>query len=345
MKILTIGDLHFKESLGYAEFVSDRRVAEREAVYDALVKAAEDVDMVVMMGDQLNGRSNHADTLKRFVGFLERFGDKPLRLLVGNHCRWSSGASAMDFLKEIKGKNWRIISQVETETIEGNKLVFLPYFTGPEVMDEEHKDWASASKKLVDSLPNGSMLFAHHAISGTFSDGIPTESFEEVLLPMDVLLNKYKTIVAGHIHSKGVYASERVVLTGSSFTDCVGEEDKSVWKFTIDMGATQASFIELHLPVRPIIKLENPTLEALARLPGNAIVKVMVTDSTYDVAAAKKALAVFDGHVVVEQIVKERVKEVTLEGGELTVDKLLQAYARQRQVDFALLQYGFSLIQ
>lgn len=345
MEILAIGDLHFKESLGYAEFVSDRRIAEREAVYDTLVKAAEDCDLVVMMGDQLNGRSNHADTLKRFVGFLERFGDKPLRLLVGNHCRWSTGASAMDFLKEIKGKNWRVISQVETEMIDGNKLVYLPYFTGPEVMDEEHRDWASASARLMDRLPSGDMLFAHHAISKTFSDGIPTESFDEVLLSMDVLLSKYKTSVAGHIHSRGVYADGRVVLTGSSFTDCVGEESKSAWKFSIGAGMTQASFVEVPLPVRPIIKLENPSAETLAKIPANAIVKMMVTEPTYNPEPAKKVLAALDGHVVVEQIAKERVKEPQLESMELNVDNLLRAYARQRGVDVARLMQGFALIQ
>lgn len=345
MRILAIGDLHFRETLGYADLISDRRIAEREDVLDTLVMESKDCDLVVMMGDQLNGRSNHADTLKRFVGFLERFGDKPLRLLVGNHCRWSSGASAMDFLKEIKGKNWKIISQVETETIDGNKLVYCPFFTGPEVMDEDHKDWKSASIKLMDSLPSGSMLFAHHAISQTFSDGIPTESFEEVLLPMPMLLEKFKTVVAGHIHSRGTYGDGRVVLTGSSFTECVGETDKSARVFTIDPGMAKAEHMEVPLPVRPLIKLENPSKESLEALQENAIVKLLVTSAEYDVEGAKALLKRVDGHVVVEQIEKTRTKEVQLETGELNVENLLKAYARQRGIDQALLFAGFALIQ
>lgn len=343
-KILILGDLHLKENLGYAEFIADRRIAEREDILSKLVEASADCDLIVLMGDQLNGRSNHAETLKRFVSLLERFGDKPLRLLVGNHERFSSGASSLDFLKEIKGKNWKIVSQVETEIIDGQKLVYLPYFTGPEVMDENHKDWQSASIKLVESLPEGDILFAHHSISGTFSAGISTDMFEEVVLPMDTLLSKYKQIIAGHIHSKGMYANNRILLTGSIFTDCVGEETKSAWKVSLNAGGP-SSIEEISLPVRPIFKLENPTPEAIDALPKNAIVKTVVTDPNYDILAIKERLTAFDGHVIVEQVVKERDKEIELESGELTIESLLKVYAKQRGIDPVLLFEGYALIQ
>ena len=71
----------------------------------------------------------------------------------------------------------------------------------------------------------------------------------------------------------------------------------------------------------------------------------MVTSASYDVMALKKSLERFDGSVVVEQIAKERVKEVKLDAMEMNVDNLLKAYAKQRNVDFALLMKGFSLIQ
>lgn len=347
MKIFCIGDLHLKENLGYAEYVSDRRIAERENVLDKIVEASVDSDMVVLMGDQLNGRSNHAETLKRFVAFLERLGDKPIRILVGNHERFSSGASSLDFLKELKGKDWKIISQVESEIFAGYKFVYLPYFTGPEIMDSEHKDWVSASQKLMNMLPDGDILFTHHAISGTFSAGILTDKFEEILLQQDVLLKKYRQVVAGHIHSKSIYADGRILLTGSIFTDCVGEGSKSVWKVRWDTIGFQESVLlqEIKLPVRPIFKLENPTAETVDALPRNAIVKVIVTDYGYDVDAVKKQLDSFDGSVVVEQVVKERDKEVELEGGELTVENLLRVYAKQRGIDPILLFEGYALIQ
>jgi len=345
LKILAIGDLHFRDHLGYAELVSDQRVAEREAVFDKLIESANDCDLVVLMGDVLNSRTNSAETLRRLVVFLERFGDKKVFILGGNHDGFSSGKNALDFLREIKNKPWRVVTdKVLTEVVDGHTLVFLPYFTGPQLMDEQCRDWPSASAKLMASLPDGDMLFAHHAITGTFSDGIPTESFEEVLLPMETLLKKYKTSVAGHIHSRGVYAEGRVVLTGSSFTDCVGEDSKSTWKFSLD-AAPSVPYEEIPLPVRPIIKLENPTAEALAKVPANAIVKMMVTEAGYNVEPAKKVLTALDGHVIVEQVVKERTRDVKLEGGELNIDNLLKAYARQRNVDLTLLLEGFALIQ
>lgn len=84
MKILAVGDLHFKDSLGYADCLEDRRVSEKESVLSFIVDQAEDCEVIVFCGDQLNARNNSSSVLKNFVGFLERFKNKQVFIIAGN---------------------------------------------------------------------------------------------------------------------------------------------------------------------------------------------------------------------------------------------------------------------
>lgn len=337
MPILAVGDLHFKEALGYADYVADKRIGEREAVLDAIVDAAEGCEAVVFMGDQLNSRTNHAETLKRFVAFLERFGDKELFLLGGNHDKWASGACAMDFLSEIKGKNWHVITKgPEAHTVLGKKCVFLPYMTGPELDKKNDQSWEEVSKNLVTSLESADLLFAHHAVSGA----VPWV-MEEVVLPAELLMQKYERVVVGHIHEHGFYHAGRILLTGSVFTETVGEDSKRV--FVLPDGDSAVTKV-VTLPCRPIIKVENPK-DTLAALSKNAIVKAVITEQGYDMEALKKQLKRFDGAVIVTQLKSERAETPAVDLDDMTVDSLLKLYAKAKNIEEEILFNGFNLIK
>jgi len=51
-------DLHLKENLSYADFISDARVSEKKEILDFIVKTFEPCDTIIMIGDQLDGINN-----------------------------------------------------------------------------------------------------------------------------------------------------------------------------------------------------------------------------------------------------------------------------------------------
>ena len=128
MKIGVIGDLHFKDKLGYSEYVDDRRLAERQNTLDQIYDEFSSHDLIVFMGDNLNSRNNSSKSIKDFVRFVERFDGSEVVILAGNHEKYGDGRSAIDFMKYIKHP-WHIVTN-EVMTIErdGLKLVFSPFF-------------------------------------------------------------------------------------------------------------------------------------------------------------------------------------------------------------------------
>lgn len=148
MTIGVVGDLHLKENLGYADYIPDKRGAEKKEIFDFIHDNLNDCDTIVLIGDSLNGRNNPSNVLKEFVSFVKRFGNKDIYILAGNHEKFGDGRSAIDFMKEMKIPNWHIITNsVETITTEHGNLVFCPYFNKSEINIIENQE---ASEKLLE---------------------------------------------------------------------------------------------------------------------------------------------------------------------------------------------------
>ena len=342
MNILAIGDLHFKENLGYSDFVKDRRVSEKKEVLDFIVKSAEDCETVVLLGDNLNSRNNTSEVLRDFIAFIERFDKKEVYIIAGNHEKKGSGKSAIDFMKEIGKPNWQIITNsVEHCSIQANfKLTFCPYFAKSELEVDTDDE---GTKKLMEKLTGGDILFHHHAVTDTSTtSGMQTNIFEEILLPKKELEKKYKLIVAGHIHKPQRVGN--TIVAGSIFNDTVGETGKSVWKINTSTMETE----EIKLPGRSIYKLENPTEKQLDDLDKNDIVKVVLTKKreVKEITSLKEKLEKFEAYVLLEQYPHER-KKVHFEEGTLDFDieKLLETYAKQKKVPLDKLKLAFALIK
>jgi DNA repair exonuclease SbcCD nuclease subunit len=335
--ILVIGDLHFRESMSYADHIDDRRIGEKKEVLDFIVKQAEDCTDVVIVGDALNLRNNPSEVIREFVAFIERFADKQLYIIAGNHEKRGNGKTAIDFLGEIDKPNWHIMARPSAFEISGLKVDFLPYMTKHELGVQDNVEGA---KLCIDALHGGDILFHHHAVSDTVSHEVMTNLFNEIVLPKTAVEKKYKLVVGGHIHTPGEYG--KTVVTGSVFNADMGETKKYVWK--IDPKTIKAK--KIALPGRGIYKLVNPTEKDISQILVHNIVKVIVTDRSIDVEAIKKLLSKHDAHLIVEQYPDER-ERVHFEDGaiDLSVEHLIDIYAEAKKVNKDVLLKGYELIR
>ena len=341
-KILCIGDMHLKPVLSYSEYIQDGRQAEYKAVLDKIIEASADCQQVVVGGDCLDVKNPPANVIKNFTEFLERFGnDKELFIMSGNHDRSASGESAIDYLREIKDKNWHIIT---TEVLYHNDMVFCPYFYRQELGVE---NFEQATKIVMDMLTNTGdtkrrYLFAHLAISDSLTNsGQSTNLFPEVVLKKSQLEKHYEKIFGFHIHKP--QENGKTIITGNVFTSEAGDDKKYVFKLDKETGKVEW----IPLPCRPIFNFKNPTLKSILETSDkHAIVKCTFTEkSETPIEKFKEELKRFDAYILVENYPSER-KKVDMEGATMEFDilSLLQAYSREKNVDFAKLKAAWEEI-
>lgn len=335
MKLLIVGDQHFRFELPYAAAITDGRRSEWERVKATIVSTASECDAVVLMGDNLNSRHNHSAVIEEFVNFLKAFGDKPVHILVGNHERYGTH-TALDFLQKLDMPNWRVYTAITTnvQLDDGLTATFIPYTT-PSALGVVTIDEAKAAIK--DRVPKANVAFVHHAISGT--EG--TEFFNELVLPKDMLEEKFGMTFGGHVH-KAEKLSPKIQVTGNIFTSDMGEHRKSIFVWDSRLEATA----EVVLPVRGLYKVMVGQGDYLASVPDYAIVKAVVTDPMTNIETLKLELLRFEASIIVEQYPDKRVKTHYETGAlDLTVDNMLKVFAETKKIDYNDLKEGFDLIR
>lgn len=349
MKILTIGDQHFRLDLPYADYVKDRRLGEKSSVLEAAREASKDCDAVVLIGDGLHLRHNHSTVIKDFVEFICSFAPVPLYVIAGNHEIYNGTETAIDFLKKADLPNVKVITAgPERCDLGGKKVVFLPYCTNAALGVESYEDGVTEIMRRIDAIVGTEQfdaIFLHHAISGskTVSGGL-TDLFGEIVLSREELEKRFKTVVGGHIHAPQQIG--RTVVTGSLFTAEVGEEKKSLWKTDLDTGDIE----EIALPVRAIRKFDVSTPEDIAALEAvdpYSIVKCIVHSKEIDVDAVREKLQRFDAYILIEDYPSERQK-VRIDDGameDLSVENLLRIYAKQNNIEELDLIKAFDIVR
>jgi len=337
-KIAVVGDLHLSTSLKYADYVDDRRVAERKEILDFIVEQSKDCERVVLLGDLFHNRNNSSELIREMVEFLERFEGKELFILGGNHDKISTHKNTTDFLGEIKNHNWHIITDKIT-TID--EFDFIPYMIAPELGTKDYKE---ATKRIVASLKGNRILFAHYAISGTeTSSGATTDLFDEIVLPKNKLEEKYELIFGGHVHSQQKL-SKKTIISGSIFCSEINEHEKFIWKINEKTLAVE----QIKLPGRGIFNQQDPLLETeFDGIPDNSIVKIILTDRKINIENVKKWVERFDGHSIIEQYLNIRKK---IEYGNedvlnMSVENLLKLYSKARKVSLDKLKVGWDIIK
>jgi DNA repair exonuclease SbcCD nuclease subunit len=339
MKLGIVGDAHWRDNLGYAEYITDKRRQEKTDVIDYIGNTLRDCDTVVLLGDQFNARNNTSNTIREFIAFLRKFDGKEVYMLAGNHEIMGDGKTALDFIAEIGNPHWHIVSNsIESVELGPLKIVLCPYLSKSALGADNEKD---GIKKLMKSLPAGDILFVHHSISDTpVNETTNTNFFKEIVLPRKELKKKYGTVFGGHIHKPSI--DGQIWIAGSIFTNEVGEVEKFV--YTYDGESVQ----NYKLPCRPIIKLENPTVDDIAMLKKESIVKVLLTQKTSEstIKELKIALNKLDAYILLENYPTER-KKLDMDGSmmEFDIDGLLETYAKVKNIDIAVLKHGFDLIK
>lgn len=335
-KIGVIGDMHMKDDLSYADYIDDRRRYEKRSILEFIVESFRDCSSVVFLGDNFNSKNNSSETNRAFVEFVEKFNDKEVYIISGNHEKKGDGRTAIDFLGEIDKPNWHIYTDPTMGRIGNKEVNFIPYMLNSELGVDNCK---GATKELVYKMAmGGDILFAHHSITGTTFNGVKTDDLNEVVLPREELEKRYKLIMAGHIHKPQQYG--KVVITGNVFTSEVGEIEKFIFKIDDELNVEK-----IKVPAREIHKIENPTIEKLSSIPDSAIVKVIITNKAIDLEEIKQHLTRFDATLVIEDYPNTRKKAHLQEGAfDFSLDSLLKLYAEEKGVEFQKLLKGMQII-
>lgn len=340
MKILVIGDQHFRYELPYASAFDDGRTGEWQAVKDLIHDEAKTCDAVVLLGDNFNQRHNHSSVIKEFVEFLNGFGDKEVHILVGNHERYGS-STALDFLNEIDKQNWFIYNEPTYARVAGLDTVMVPFMT-PALVGVETREEAINKISTVFPHKKFPLVFAHHAVSGSKLRSLPVELLNEIVLPGDVLTKHFDHIFAGHVHEPQNLHPIR--MTGNIFTNEVGEHEKFIYTYESNDKGVHIELVRL--PVRGIYKIVWEELTPKDGIPKKSIVKCYVTSRDTDLEVVKTMLGVFDASIIVEQYPSERTKVHFEDGGlDLSVDGLLKLYAEARGLSYEDLKDGYELIK
>ncbi len=339
-KILIIGDMHLGH-VGYSGVTKDARVKERNDILNFIASSGHDCDTIVFLGDQFDRRNNPSQVVKEFTNFLERFESQQVYILAGNHEKNPSGDSALDYLREIRGKTWVVVTD---EVFKWSGMTFCPYFFKSEIGAKNNLDGADIIfDKLRKNIgnDNNSVLFIHHTISDFFtSSGQNTDSFNEIVLNKSRLSSMFKKVFVGHIHKP--QKKENVVMCGSIFNNEINEIEKNIYKYDTDNNSIE----QIKIPGRGIYKLENPTKEEIGLIDNHNILKVVITDRKINISEIKNLLQSFDGYMIVEQYPNERKKIIARNDIlDLGVENLLDIYAKQRGVDNILLKNGWELVK
>lgn len=342
MKVLIVGDPHFRYQLPYSTALPDGRASEWEGVKSFLHELGKECDEIVLMGDNLNSKHNHSSVNSEFVRFLQDFGEKKIHMLVGNHERYGHN-HALEYIRDMNYPLWQVYDQPVVVDFGDKKAFMLPFMTAGVL---NAPDLPEAQKKLTEILSESmaDFLFHHHVAEGTiWSQTSETQDLHEVYVPKSVF-PIFGKIIGGHIH-KRAWVNDDVLVTGNLFTNEVGEHDKAVFILDTDTGA----ITEHKVPCRGIYKVEVRLGTTFDDIPDASIIKAVVVDPALQgegVAQLRDTLKRFDAFVVVEQYPRKRQKIQIDEaaGLDLSLDNLIKVYAEARKVPHAELKAGLDLL-
>lgn len=342
MRVLVVGDQHFRHELSYGASFSDGRRAEWRAILDKIHDTAKDVDAVVLLGDNLNSRHNHSSVVRDFVGFIKGFGDKEIHILSGNHERYGDD-TALDFLERAELPNVHVYTTPRYGYVKGHKAFFLPYVTsnmmGVKTKHETHDEVMALMQDRAE------FLFLHHGILGSIWDGGKVEEgFNEPVFKQDELEQRFDRIFGGHIHAP-MKLSDKTVVAGSIFTTEVGETEKYVWVIDTDKNDIE----RINLPVRGIYKITVKQATSYAYIPKGSIVKAIVTDPFFkdSIHHVREILSHVDAVLIIEQYPDTRRPKVHFEEGalDLSFDALLKEYSDMKGLNYNDLKDAYSIIE
>lgn len=209
MKIITIGDPHFKID----------NIPEVELFVSKLIQlcVAEKPDLIVCLGDILHTHERvHVTPLNKAYDFIKNLRDiAPTIVLVGNHDyiqnqQFLTTNHWMNGMKDWEGVT--IVDKVITNVINDITLTFVPYVPPSrfiEALDTGDYDWKSSD-----------IIFAHQEFYGCKMGAI-------ISVEGDKWDPNFPQVVSGHVHSKQTIG-ENIYYTGSAMQNAFGESEENI---------------------------------------------------------------------------------------------------------------------
>jgi len=270
VNILFIGDPHIQVS----------NLPDVEILLERLINLAttKQPDIIVIAGDLLHNHERlHTIAMNKAYELVNNMRlIAKTYVLVGNHDyiqnqQYLTENHWMNSMKE--WDNTIIVDKVLTETIRGEKLVFVPYV--PPGRYEE------ALGTLDDEWKDASCIFAHQEIAGCKMGAIV--SIEGDKWPLD-----YPHIVSGHIHSRQT-PQPNVYCSGSAMQLAFGESKKNIIACLLfNNGKFVNDEVDLKLPRKRIVYMDVEDMDEYNQPNTEDKIKVTLSGNYEQFKAIKK---------------------------------------------------------
>lgn len=279
LSALVIGDPHFKVSNAIDTDLMCK------AIYQQIEKL--NPDIIVVLGDILDRHEAiHVDPLSRSINFLRKLSiERKVYILIGNHDRKNNS----DFLSEVHPftalKQWNsiiIVDKVIIDTVNGHKLVFVPYVPPGRFQEAlstvEGKE--KGKEKGNGSIDDATVIFAHQEFKDAKMGAILSTEGDE--------WDKAILIISGHIHDYDEL-SDYIIYVGVPFQHAYGDkDDKTISFFTFNEYKTYTHVrIDLGLPKKILARIEAANLDKFI-VPKNSQVKLVITGTTEELKVVMK---------------------------------------------------------
>lgn len=212
MKLLLVGDLHFKSK-------DANNIQDLERLSQFLIETAasiQDLDRIILLGDTLDHHEKiEIPQLVRATKLIEKLSDiSHVILLIGNHDRINPD----EFLTELSPfyplKRWSnvtVVDDVKTDNVNGKKLLYVPYVPKGRFIE------AIETKLLRKEWIQYDLIFAHQ----DFNDCEDNHGFK--VSDGDKWSLDYPPVYSGHIH-KYQKLVNGVTMVGTPYQTRQGED-------------------------------------------------------------------------------------------------------------------------
>jgi DNA repair exonuclease SbcCD nuclease subunit len=270
-RVLCIGDPH----------VQVTNIPEVDLFMEHLINLAanKNPDFIVILGDLLHTHERlHILALNKAYELIDNMRVlAKTYVLVGNHdmCNNQQFLSDNHWLSGMKEwDNVVIVDRVLTETIKGEKFVFVPYVPVGRFQE-------ALNTLETETFLDASCIFAHQEFAGCKMGAIV--SVEGDKWPLD-----YPHIVSGHIHSRQI-PQPNVYYTGSAMQHAFGESEKNIIAYlTFHDGTYDREEIDLQLPRKKIVYMDVEDVDTYATPETADQIKVTLSGNYDQFKALKK---------------------------------------------------------
>ena len=275
LKVLTIGDTHFKtnnvkESLEMCT-----------KLYDLV--DTEHIDVILHMGDTLNDHERiHVVPLVNAIKFITTLANKKKEreniMLMGNHDFANNNAFLSEYhpFNGLKGiQNLTIVDKVIVKEFKGMKFVFIPYVHPGRLYE------VLATNKDVGDLKSVKVFFGHHEIYGGKMGAVVSTAGDK--WPLD---NPY--FISGHVHDY-CRPQDNVVYVGTPMQHAFGDRDDktvSIWTIYPDQPPIEKR-IDLGLTKKMILTLKSSEVVSW-KPPAGYMFKLIVEGTNSEIKALMK---------------------------------------------------------